>query len=152
MLLDDLTRASRAKKLELDVFTYTGIWIPLGAAAIVPLQIPINADSDFVLAKSMLVAYGAAGVMLVNPDYLITFFDTGSGRQIQDNPVHVHNIMGSAEHPFIWPEPKLIKGSSVLTVTLQNLTAVATARVDVALNGFKVFYFAGFTREMLGTI
>lgn len=153
MLLDDLSRAVRAKQIELDPFTYTAIY-PIGVfigAANIPVNIPIQADSDFVITKSVLVSYTAAGTFLVNPDYTIAFFDSGSGRQLQDNPVHVHNIMGSAERPYIWPEPKLIKGSSTFVVTLLNRTGVAAA-VDCAFLGFKIFYLKNFSRESLGVL
>lgn len=149
MLLDDLTRAARAGSVYLDPFSYTVTYNTLGALANVPVNIQIQADSDFVITKTMLCAYTAASVFLVNPDYLVSFFDSGSGRQLQDNPVHVHNIMGTAERPFIWSEPKLIKGSSTFIVTTQNLTAVA-ARVDLLFHGFKVFYVPPFTRSALG--
>lgn len=152
-ILDDLQKASRAGKVELDPFVYVAdfpIAVFLGAAT-VPVGVAINNDSDFLLAKTMLVSYTAVGVLLPNPDYNIGFADSGSGRQLQDNLVHVHNIMGSAEHPYIWPEPKLIKAGGVFTITLQNLTAVA-AEVSVALSGFKVFYLRDFNRAKLGLV
>jgi hypothetical protein len=153
MLLDDLTRASRAGKVLLDPFTYQATFVlPGGALGLqTPVNIPITADSDFTIGKTMLASYTAAGVFLANPDYLCTIFDTGSGRQFQDFPVHVHNIFGTAERPYIWPEPKLIMAASQLQITLINNTLVA-ATVYVALGGFKVFYRNQFSREMLGTI
>jgi hypothetical protein len=151
MILDDIGRAQRLKKVEADHFIYTATWNTLGANAVTPVNVPIQNDSDFIIRWLALCAYTAAGTALANPDYLVTIFDTGSGRQFQDQMVHVSNTFGTAQWPFVLPEPKLVKGGSVIQVTLTNNTAVA-ARVDVALIGFKLFYLAGFTREALGTI
>lgn len=149
MLLDQLFSASRTRHVELDPFTYTAIFNTLGASATASVDIAINADSDFVVRYINLTSYSAAGTIVADPDYLLTLFDSGSGRNLQDANVHVRNITGNGQRPFIWPEPRLIKASSSFRVTLQNLTATA-ARVDVALIGFKVFYFQGYSRENLG--
>lgn len=151
MIYDQISAAQRAKKLECDPFTYTATWIVLGVGATTPVNVPIQSDSDFVVVKSYLCCYTAANVFQVDPDMLVSFFDTGSGRAWQDAPVHVHNCMGiDAFHANIWSEPQLVKGASVITVTLQNLSGVAQGRVDVALQGFKIFYYPGFSRDAVG--
>lgn len=147
-LRDQLLAASRARQIELDYFVYTASWVNLLAAITATVNVPLTADSDFVWDAFNLCAYSAVGVLVVNPDYLLQVFDTGSGRNLQDNPVHVNNVSGNGQLPYILPEPKLFKGNATIQVTLQNLTAVA-ARVDVALIGRKVFYVAGFSRETI---
>lgn len=153
MILDQISAAQRARKLEADSFIYTATWAPLAGSASTVVNVPIQSDSDFLMIKTHLVAYSGAGVLLVDPDLLISFFDTGSGRSFQDAAVHVHNNMGfDAFHCFYWPEPKLVKGGSVLSITLTNNTAVAVGRVDVALAGFKIFYYPGYSRDLIGTV
>jgi hypothetical protein len=146
MLLDDILAANRQGKVELDPFTYSVNFITLAASVATPGNIPINADSDFVIRYSMISVFQPIGTPIASPDLLITIFDTGSGRNLQDQAQHVTNVMGTAQRPYIWPEPKLVAGSSVLTVTLTNNTAGTFARVDVALGGFKVFYLKGYKR------
>jgi hypothetical protein len=148
MLLDDVLAASRAGKVEIDPFNYSAIF-PLAtftAGAVVPVNIPITSDSDFVCRYTNLAAFSAPGVPVVLPDYTLTLFDTGSGRSMQDQAMHVSLVTGNGNLPYIWPEPKLIKGSSVLVVTLANLTAVA-ALAYVLLGGFKIFYVSGYSRS-----
>jgi hypothetical protein len=74
--------------------------------------------------------------------------DTGSGRDLQDNAIHVQNITGNGQLPYCLPEPKLFKGASNIGITLINNTAVA-AKVDVAFIGRKIFYLAQFNRDNL---
>jgi hypothetical protein len=151
MLLDDLLAASRSGKVEIDPFDYSAFF-PIatfvGGATNIPINTPINADSDFVVRYVNIAAFSAVGVPVATPDYLVQFVDTGSGRNLQDNPQHVLNIMGTAQLPFIWPEPKLLKGNSVLQTLLTNRTIVA-ADVFITFCGFKVFYVQSFTRDML---
>jgi hypothetical protein len=148
MILDDIFAASRAGKVELDPFNYSATWNTLGANATTPVNVGVNADSDFVIRYSMIQSFSAAGTNIALPDYLLTIFDTGSGRQLQDAAQHVLNMCGTAQRPFIWSEPKLIKQASVLVLTLTNNTATA-ARVDITLHGFKLFYLRGFSRDNL---
>lgn len=148
MLLDDILAAGRRGDIELLPFTNSAVFNTLGASATAAVSISIDADSDFVARQSMLMAYSAAGTNIALPDYLITLFDAGSGRNMQNVAQHVGNVMGTAQRPYIWPEPWLVKGGGTVTVTLTNNTATA-ARVDAAFGGFKVFYLRGYSRAQL---
>lgn len=143
-LLDDLYSLQRARKVTLDPFVYSAVFNPLAAGATTPVNTSIQADSDFVIRYVNLAAFDLALNFIPAPDLVMTLFDSGSGRNFQDQPIHVANWTGGRNNggagPFIWPEPKLVSGSSVITTTLTNLTAVAQ-RVDVAFVGFKVFSF-----------
>jgi len=145
-LRSELDAQSRAKKMFLDYFVYVMTWNPLAANAVTPVAVPLTSDSDFVLDGVSLVAYTGVGVLLPNPDYLLQLIDTGSGRNLQDAPVHVNNIAGQGNLLYILPEPKLFKGGATITGILTNNTAVA-ARVDIALIGRKIFYLGGYNRE-----
>ena len=148
MILDDIVAASRAKRVEVDYFAYSAQF-PIAAfvgGAVVPINLPINNDSDFLIRYSAIASYSAVGVPVVNPDYLVTIFDTGSGRNLQDQALHVQTCMGSALLPYIFPEPKFVKAGSVLAVTLINRTPLA-ADVWITLSGFKVYYLANYNRQ-----
>ena len=138
MLLDDLLAQSRAKRITLEPFSYSAIF-PLAAflgGVTLPININIQNDSDFIWRYTTLSAYTAANVPQVAPDYFISFFDTGSGRNLQDQAIHVSCCTGTAQLPYILPEPKKISAGSVLVVTLQNTGGVA-ALATVVLAGFK---------------
>lgn len=148
-----LDTAQAARRIELDLFTYSAIF-PIATfvgGATVTILTPITADSDFVLDALNLAAYSAAGVLVVNPDYQLALRDTGSGRDLQDAPIHAGNITGTGILTYYLPEPKLFKGASNIGITLVNNTAVA-AKVDVAFIGRKIFYLAGFNRDALFAI
>lgn len=147
MLMDDLIAASRAKEVELDPFFYTAFF-PIAnfvPAAILPINVPINADADFVIRYANFVAYTAAPAPVINPNYFTTIFDSSSGRQLMDQPVPVQLIFGTGQLPFIWPEPKLIKAGGTMIITMVNGEAAA-ANVYVTLCGFKVFKMSGYQR------
>jgi hypothetical protein len=140
-------QAARAKKIVVDSFTYTATWLPLAGNAVTPITIPISADSDFLWMETCLTAFTAINVLDPNPDLLMAFTDTGSGRNLQDNPVHINNIIGNGQWPYVLPEPKLLIGAGGLQVTLTNNTAVAKARVDLAIIGIKIFYISSYNRS-----
>lgn len=149
MILDDITIASRAKRVEASFFTYGVLFNPLPAGGVLAVPTGIEADSDFILTKLALTAYSAAAVPVVNPDYLSVIQDSGSGRLFQNQPIHVATLYGTAQLPFILPEPQLIKASSVVTITLTNNDPAVAAVVNISLIGFKLFYSQGFTRDLL---
>lgn len=151
-LLEDLYAKQRARELEMDHFIYTAVFGAIAAGGTVPQNTSIQADSDFVIRYINITAHPTGPIVsTVVPELLISLFDSGSGRNLQDNPVHIANFCGGMPNvggslPGILPEPKLISGSAVLTTTLQNIGTVAFVRVDVSFVGEKVFYFRRFAR------
>ena len=140
--------AARAGKCILDYFTYTAVWNPLGALATVPVTIPISSDSDFLWMMTSGNDMTAINVFNPAPDMLIQYTDQGSGRNLQDNPVHWLNAVGNAQWPYVLPEPKLLIGNGGLQITLQDLANVAHGRVDLSIIGYKIFYIkSGYNRN-----
>lgn len=135
----------------LEHFTYSAAWVTgtataLGANATQEVQIPINADSDFVIQEINLTAETAAGTFLATADYLLLIVIAGAGRQIMNQAQAVANVTGSyqgGQVPGRVPMPKLVQASNTISCTLTNRTAVAANRVDLALRGFKIFYSGG---------
>jgi hypothetical protein len=147
MLLDEILTAERAGRIKLEPFTYSAQF-PIAAflaGATLGINVNIQADSDFVWRYTTLVAFSAAGVLVVAPDYTIAFSDTGAGRNMQDQAIHVACCTGTAQLPYILPEPKRLAAASVLIVTMTNIGGPA-ALAYVTLGGFKVYEIAGFAR------
>lgn len=147
MLMDELFAKSRAGKVELEPFFYSANFAVASftAGATVTTPISINADSKFVIKSSQLTAYTAAPAWVVNPNYRLTIFDTGSGRTFMNQAIHIGSIMGNGQRPYFWPEPKLIAPASVLDLTLINNDAAA-AEVQIVLSGMKVYEVASYGR------
>lgn len=148
MILDDLRELERSKRVLLQYFTYS-TQFPAAtflAGATITNNVSIQNDSDFLWRYTMLTSYSAAGVFVPAPDMLISFSDTGSGRNLQDIPNHVGNVTGTAQLPYVLPEPFLITAGSILNVTLTNNAAGPAALVSVSLGGFKVFHLQGYQR------
>jgi hypothetical protein len=132
-------------------FTYQASWVTgqssaLGANATVDQQININSDSDFVIQEMDLIALTAAGTFLAIPDYTLLLVMAGSGRQIMSAPIHVANMCGAYQNdrvPGCLGFPKLAQANNQITCTLANRTGTAANFVQLALNGFKVFYMKG---------
>jgi hypothetical protein len=149
MILDELRAASIAKKIVLDLYHLGVEWNTLGASATTTQNVVIDADSDFLAVKVMLASYSAAGTIVTNPDYTLTISDSGSGRLLQNQPIHINTICGTAQLPYVLPEPKLFKASSTVSLTLTNRTTTA-ARVNLTLGGVKIYYMPGFSRSSFG--
>lgn len=150
-LLEDLYAKQRAKQVELLPFFYSSSFQNsiVAAGATVTQNIGIQSDSHFIARYFTITAYTAGLVVAVaTPPLLISFFDTGSGRTIFDNPQPIQNVVGgvaaaagTGSLPFILPEPWLIRAGGTVQVTLVNLGAANMVRVDVSLPGFKAFRF-----------
>lgn len=146
--MDKIIGWTRSRKADTEPFIYTAVYNPLVANTAITVQVNIHADSDFLIEKTTLSAYSAAGVVLPVPDMLLALFDTGSGRALQDAPVHVGNCTGTAQLPFIWTEPKILKGGGTLAVVLLDLGGV-NARVDISFIGQKIYYLSGYSRQAI---
>jgi len=152
-LIEDLYAKQRARQVEIIPFIYSTSFANsvIAASATVAQNVPIQADSHFVCRYVNALAYtGGLAVYTTIAPLTINFFDTGSGRTIQDNPQPIQNLVGGlaagggafGNLPFIFPEPWLIRAGGVIQIQITNLsTTLAIVRLDVSLIGFKVFKF-----------
>lgn len=153
-LMEDLYAKQRARQVEIMPFFYSAPFTAgVGAApASVTAAIPINSDSHFVARYLNITTFtGAANTLVVTaltPALTIQFLDTSTGRTLFDNAQPITNVCGGfgaigayGSLPFIFPEPWLIRAGGSVQVTITNLGAVATTRMDVVFPGFKVFKF-----------
>ncbi len=122
-----------------DFFVYTAEFLPLSASATQTFEIAIQADSDFVIVAGVRVVTTTDNLTVQTfvPE-LVRILDTGSGRELTDRAVHIENWFGTAQLPAYWPYPKVIRASSTLQTTLQNLEA-NDRNARLSYLGFKVF-------------
>ena len=153
-LMEDLYAKERARQITLLPFFYSTSFqnSTVAAGVTVAQTIPIQADSQFVCRYFNITCYASnpVAVVQVTPPLLINFFDTGSGRTLQDNPQPIQNLCGgvaagtgTGHLPFILPEPWLIRAGAVVQVTIVNIGVLTFPRLDLSLVGMKVFSWGG---------
>lgn len=147
MLLDDLRLQERAGRVLLDPFTYSAQF-PLATFlvnATLAVNVQINSDSYFVWRYTAFAGFSAAGTPVAVPDVTVSFFETGAGRNLQDQALHLLTCTGTGQLPYVLPEPKKLEASSVLTVTATNLGPAAMLGY-FTFSGFKVFDVKNYSR------
>jgi hypothetical protein len=121
-------------------FNYSAQAIPLAALGTVVVTVAIQNDSDFLWVDLTGIARDPAAVQTVfpNPAITIQVNDSGSGRNVFQQPLDWGAVVGTAELPGDFSYPYLAEMGGTLTVTFQNLGAQAYD-VRCALRGIKVF-------------
>ncbi len=116
--------------------------IAVGASQTQTLQ--IGADSDFEVLQMqyhMTIAQAAfVDSTRPIPNLLILLTDTGSGRQLMNNPVPLASIAGTGVQPYFLPVTKVFARSAAIQATLTNFdAAVTTAYNYITLVGRKIY-------------
>jgi len=134
-----------SKNFTLDPFTFTMNFLPATLSIITNAQFLVQNDSAFAICKTSIVVTDTSDAFVTNLSdtpkvmpFLITLSDSGSGRDLMDTGVHVDNLFGTAQRPYVWTKIKLLDPSSTFTGRLQNLSATSR-NVRMAFHGFKVF-------------
>ena len=103
----------------------------------------IEADSDLILQKFAYEAdiAAAAFTFTTRPIPLITIqlIDSGSGRQLMQNPIPVSSFMGDGQLPFILPNPRLFLRNSTIQIAFTNFDAAITYNIRLAFIGYKTY-------------
>lgn len=127
-----------------DFFTYNIQFEDLAAGATAVGFIQIEADSDFLIQKLAYFSAVDGSAQTFNtmdiPLVTVLIVDTGSGRQIMNNPVPITSLFGDGRLPYILPTPKLFVKNTRINVTVFNFST-ATEYDDIFLNfeGKKIF-------------
>ncbi len=126
-----------------DFYIYEAAVVAIAVGASVNDVINIEADSDFILQK---LTYSAdlAGVAQLEstrivPNVTVQIVDTGSGRQLMQNPVPIPSFFGSGELPFILPNPRLFMRNSTIQVAFTSFEVAATPDIELAFIGYKIY-------------
>jgi hypothetical protein len=109
----------------------------------------ISNVSDFLLWYINGTVFQPAGTNIPNPDLLLLLTDSNAGWQFSDFSTHWGQIVGTAQNPFILPDPRLLEANSSVQMQITNQTGGTLAQVNLCLSGLQVFYYGGFTRNDL---
>ena len=133
-----------------DFFVYNISFNSIAPAITQVGNIQIQADSRFKWLKATFNAnvltagapddqqYGTRNM----PDITVQMVDSGSGRQLFQNPAPVHTLFGTGQLPFILPVPRIFQARSNIAITIANFSATDTFRLDLELIGTKIFDLA----------
>ncbi len=127
-----------------DFYTYTTRFEDLTNGSTGNQFIQIEADSDFLIQKLAMSVFEDGGALTVEtqpvPLCTVLIVDTGSGRQIMNEPIPLDSLFGNGRLPYILPTPKLFVKNSRINVTLFNFST-ATDYADIWINfeGKKIF-------------
>lgn len=110
-------------------------------------NIDIQADSDFQLQKLTVTTYPDLNSQYdvsdeVLPSVTIQITDSGSGRNLFENPIPVPSVFGNGRLPFILPTAKIFPARSTITLNISNFATDSEAdidRIDFSFVGYKIF-------------
>lgn len=136
---------AESKYFAKDFFVYQiGPFGSLAAAAQLPGNVTLDADSDFLWQK--FTAYADVGddgqteSATVVPGISITIKDTASGRDLMNAPIPLAALSGNGQLPFILPTPKIFQARGTIAVNVQNITDNTTySSLYLCFIGTKLF-------------
>jgi hypothetical protein len=141
--VDDNFRSYEDPKRNRDFFVYEAQTVALGTGANAVDQIQIQADADFILQKLAYQADIAGATQTISsrvvPNVLVQLTDTGSNRQLFQQPVPIPSIFGTGELPFILPNPRLFMKTSVIQIDFTSFEAAVTPTIRLAFIGYKFY-------------
>ena len=120
-------------------FAYGADFRPLSSLSTGTIQTTtIDRDADFIWCENSYVAYTTAGANQIQPDLLVQHTAVSSQRDLENQPVHLMNVYGTGERPFIWTKPIVVSAKSAITVVLSSNVA-ADLNVSLTWLGVKAF-------------
>jgi hypothetical protein len=109
--------------------------------------IQIEADAHFVLQKLVQFSDIALAVQTdssrVLPLVTLLIQDTGSGRQLMQNPIAIPEMFGHGELPFVLSNPRLFMRNSTIQLTWANYSAATDYNLRLGFIGLKVYPIPG---------
>lgn len=123
-----------------EFYVYTASLTSLAAGSSNADQVQIEADSDFLINKMMFTVFDAAnGALVASPNLTVQLTDSGSGRNLFDEPQAITAIAGIGQLPFIPPVAKLLRAKSTFTVTFANRSAATLYNIALSMAGTKLY-------------
>ena len=126
-----------------DFYVYTAEGDTLAPGSTQTINIPVQADADFLLRKMTHFCDIALGNQTADSRVLplvnVQITDTGSGRQLMDSPVSIAAIFGSGEMPHILSNPRLWRANSNISISLTNYSATTTYNIGLFFIGEKLY-------------
>lgn len=125
-----------------EMFWYNATFSALAAAASSTAQVQIQADADFIILKqTRFVTNDADESVVTAPLATVLLTDTGSGRQMMDSAVHIENLFGTAQFPYILPQSKRLAANSTFQVQVTSLAPSITMNIWINFAGQKQYKF-----------
>jgi len=135
--------AENVDKKRRDFYIYEAEALALVAGGSANDIVNIEADSDFMLQKFAFQADIAAAAYTDStrpwPNVTVQLIDSGSGRQLMQQPIPVTSFMGTGELPFILPNPRKFLRNSTIQVAFTNFDAAVTYNLRLAFIGYKIY-------------
>ena len=114
----------------------------LDPAASLPSQINIDAGTDFYwVASTIQIDIGGAAQTQSNapiPLATVVITDTGSQRQLMNQPVPVTAIFGNGQRPYRLILPRLFRANSIITFNWTNYEVTNTYNIRAQFHGFRL--------------
>lgn len=126
-----------------DFYVYEAEALGIASGGTANDVINIEADSDFILQKLSfqadiaLAAYTDSARPI--PNVTVQLVDTGSGRQLMQNPIPIPSIFGWGELPFVLDNPRKFLRNSTIQVAFANFDAAVTYNIRLAFIGYKIY-------------
>ncbi len=126
-----------------DFYTYEAEALALAFGGSANDVINIEADSDFIMQKLSFQADIAGAAFTdstrVIPNISVQLVDTGSGRQLMQNPIPIPSMFGWGELPFVLDNPRKFLRNSTIQVAFTNFDAAVTYNIRLAFIGYKIY-------------
>lgn len=127
-----------------DEYVYAAIFGNMAPAAVVNVNVTVQADSDFLwmMATCFGNLHGQTPPFTDNTllPINISIQDSGSGRSLFSQPIPLSSIAGNGKQPFILPLPRKFKSRSNIAIVAQNMDAANTYdNLSLNLIGLKLF-------------
>lgn len=126
-----------------DFFVYECKTLAIAVGGNTTDTIQIQADADFILQKLTYQADQAGATQTISttvvPNVDVQVTDTGSNRQLFFEPIPIPAIFGSGQLPFIVPNPRLFRKTSVIQVNFTSREAAITPNIRLAFIGYKFY-------------
>jgi len=111
-----------------DFYVYGAKAASLAAGDEVTVNIQLEADSDFEWQKTTFFATDDLSGVKTNfsnvlPLITVQIQDSGSGRNLFNQPILVRNIAGDGELPFVLPIARLFRANSNISISFKNISS-----------------------------
>jgi hypothetical protein len=128
-----------------DWFSYPANFLSLANAATQSTNLQIDAGSDFFLTAISFFAINTASTAVVTadqapiPNVTLLITDSGSNRQLMQNPVPLWAIAGDGNHPHRLIHPRLFMRNSNIQLQMTSRDTTATFSIYLNFEGFRVY-------------
>lgn len=119
-------------------FVYGADFRPILSTVTAQATTTIDSDADFIWCQSTYVAFTPAGANQIAPDLLVQHTAVSSQRDLENGFVHMLNVYGTGERPFLWAKPLVVAAKSAITVAVTN-NAGADLNVSLSWIGVKAY-------------